>query len=529
MSAPGRAASVERSAREGGRVTGTTASIRGSSGMLVGYAVAQIVNFVVQIGIVRHLDKDVYGDFAWALSAVLLLHSLVPLGLDRANTRFLAMYDERRDYPRLFGMIVLEGLVLLVTGGCVVIGALALRPVIGDVAPSSLAVSLLLILVALAPIDALDAIVVDMFAVFSRPWSVFARRYLLQPFARLLVVVLMIVFDRGVVFLAVGFLAVSTVGLVLFAFLLRRLFRQVGLAEHFSWRTIRLPVREVAVFCGPMLLGSAVATATTEFPPVLLVAVGSGSDVAVVRAVLPFALLNLGVLFTFSTLYTPTASRFVARDNVPALRHLYWQNAIWVSVLTFPVLAMTTAFAHQFTVVTLGSAYTSSAGILTILSVACYVNAVFGFNGLTIQLLDRTRWIVIANLLTLGVLVAVTYALAAWFGAIGAAVAVLATFAVHNLLKQLGLGFGGGVGVVERHHAVVLLTVTALIAALVAVNTVADPPLWLCFVLSSAAWLLLLATTRRLLLLQEVFPEASRFALTRWLVSPAPQRSGARG
>jgi O-antigen/teichoic acid export membrane protein len=527
--APGRAASVERSAREGGRVTGTTASIRGSSGMLVGYAVAQVVNFVVQVGIVRHLDKDVYGAFAWALSAVLLLHSLVPLGLDRANTRFLAMYDERRDYPRLFGMVALEGLVLLVTGGCVVLGALALRPAIRDVAPSSLAVSLLLILVALAPIEALDVIVVDMFAVFSRPWSVFARRYLLQPFGRLLVVALMIVFDRGVVFLAVGFLAVSTLGLVLFAFLLRRLFRQVGLAEHFSWRTIRLPVREVAVFCGPVLLGSAVATATTEFPPVLLGAVGSGADVAVLRAVLPFALLNLGVLFTFSTLYTPTASRFLARGDLPALRHLYWQNAIWVSVLTFPVLAMTTAFAEQFTVVTLGKAYESSAGILTILSVGCYLNAVFGFNGLTIQLLHRIRWIVVANLVTLGVLVAVTFVLAALFGAVGAALAVLATFGVHNLLKQLGLGFGGGVGVVERHHNVVLLAVAALIAALVGVNTVADPPLWLCFVLSGAAWLLLLGATRRLLLLEEVFPEASRFALTRWLVSPAPQRSGARG
>jgi O-antigen/teichoic acid export membrane protein len=244
---------------------------------------------------------------------------------------------------------------------------------------------------------------------------------------------------------------------------------------------------------------------------------------------MPFAMLNLGVLFTFSTLFTPSAARLLARGALPAVRDLYWQNAIWVSLLTFPVLAMTAGFARQFTVVTLGERYESSAVVLTVLSLGCYVNAVFGFNGLTVQLLERTRWILVANLVTLGFLVPATYLLVERLGAVGAAVSVLSTIVVHNLLKQAGLGFGAGIGLAERHHALVLLAVAALVGGLVALDQLSDPPLWLCLVLSALAWLALIWSTRRLLRLHEVFPEARRFLLTRWLVVDPSRRDSGRG
>ncbi len=516
-------------ARDAPGAGGGRASLRGSSGMLVGYAAAQIVNFVVQVGIVRHLTKEDYGAFAWAMSAVLLFEAVVPLGLDRAGARFLAMYDEQQDHARLFGVMVLAAVVVLTTGAAVVSGVFLLRPLADGVAPSMLAVDLLVVLIALAPVQALDAIVVDAFAVFSRPWAVFVRRYLLHPLSRLLVVVLMIVLDRGVVFLAVGFLVAGAVGLVLFAVLLRRLLRQTGLDRHFSWRTVHLPVRAVAVFCGPVLLGSFVATATTEFPPVVLGDLGTDADVAAYRAVLPFALLNLGVLFSFSTLFTPAASRLLVRGERSEVRDLYWQNAIWVAVLTFPVLAMTTAFARQFTVATLGDRYASSALVLAVLSIGCYVNAVFGFNGITIQLLDRTRWILVVNVVTLGVLVTVAYVSVHLFGTLGAAVAVLVTLVTHNLLKQLGLGAGAGIGVVRRDHGLVLLAVVVLVLALAGLDALIRPPVWLCLPAAGLAWLLLLRATRGLVRFDEVFPEASRFAVTRWLTPAVGGRGRARG
>ena len=82
--------------------------LRGSSLMLVGRIAAMGVAFLTQVLMVRHFSKDDYGVFAFALSAALVLQTVLPLGLDRADTRFLALYDHRRDHGRLLGVIALR-------------------------------------------------------------------------------------------------------------------------------------------------------------------------------------------------------------------------------------------------------------------------------------------------------------------------------------------------------------------------------------------------------------------------------------
>lgn len=58
--------------------------------MLAGRLAALIVAFLMQILVVRHPGTSDYGAFAYALPAVLLLQSVLPLGMDRSDTRFLA-------------------------------------------------------------------------------------------------------------------------------------------------------------------------------------------------------------------------------------------------------------------------------------------------------------------------------------------------------------------------------------------------------------------------------------------------------
>ena len=509
-------AAVAEIARPG---TETKSSIRASSGMLVGYALAQLVGFAAQIAIVRHLTKDQYGAFAWALSAVLLVQAVLPLGLDRASARFIAMYDEGRDYSRLFGVIAIELIVILGLGGVVGVAmALSVGPV-GDVAPSDDAARLLAVLILLAPIQALDAIVTEMFAVFASPWSVFVRRYLLEPLLRLGVVVLLLTTDQDATFLAVGYVIVGAVGLLVFVVLLRRLFVRNGIAAHFSLRRLTLPWRDVAGFCGPLLLASFVAVGTTEFAGVILGIGGDSADVATYRAALPLAALNLAVMFSFTALFTPLASRLAARGDTGELRHLYWQTAAWIAVLTFPVFAVTTAFSDSVAVVTLGSQYTSSAPMLLIVSLAYYVNAALGFNGFTAQILGRGKWVLATNLVTLLTLVVSTLILVAYLDVIGAALAVLVTLAVHNLLKQICLGFGTGIGMYQRGHLLSVTLALAMVLILSAISAQVHLSLWVGLPLIFICWLVLLRTTRHTLRLGETFPEIERVPGLRWLVS----------
>ena len=76
----------------------TSRQIRGSSLMLLGRSMSVVVNFVIQVLIVRYLGKAHYGAFAYAMSFVTVGQTLAVFGLDRALTRFVPIYHERRDY-----------------------------------------------------------------------------------------------------------------------------------------------------------------------------------------------------------------------------------------------------------------------------------------------------------------------------------------------------------------------------------------------------------------------------------------------
>ena len=84
----------------------TRKQIRGSSLLLIGRFLSLGVNFGIQIMIVRYLSKADYGAFAYALSIVSVGASIVSFGLDRSITRFIPIYEEDREYDKLWGCLL---------------------------------------------------------------------------------------------------------------------------------------------------------------------------------------------------------------------------------------------------------------------------------------------------------------------------------------------------------------------------------------------------------------------------------------
>jgi O-antigen/teichoic acid export membrane protein len=493
--------------------------VRGSSLMLAGRLAALVVAFLTQVIIVRHLSTGDYGAFAYALSAVLLLQSVLPLGMDRSDTRFLALYDERRDPGRLLGVILLEAGTVVVLGGVAIAGALALRGSLeSSLTLNERAFDVLLALLALAPVQALDTLVINVFAVFAKPWSVFFRRYVLEPGLRLLVAVALVATNGGVLFLAVGYVGAGLLGVAIYSVLLIRLLARLGFLSGASLRSLVLPVRDVFAFSLPLLMTNVVAVASTELAAVVLGYYHPSASVAAFRAVEPVAALNLVVIYSFTTLFTPAAARLYARGDREGLRRLYWQSACWVAVLTFPVLCVTTALADPVTVAAFGDRYSSSALYLALLSAGYYVNAALGFNGITVLMLGRLRYLTIGNLGVLAWMVGIDLLLIPPWGATGAAVAVLASVLVHNAVKQAGLGFGGGIGIFDRKHAAVVLQLMLVLAALIVVMLATRPPLAVGLVVVAFVTLVLLRLIGPALDLGAMFPELARTRVLRWIV-----------
>lgn len=498
--------------------TETQRQLRGSSLLLVGRILSKGVGFVVQVLTVRYLAKSDYGAFAYALSIVALGETVVTFGLDRAVTRFLPIYHERNDYGKLFGTLFLVLSTIVSLGLALILVFYGLQDFIGqNFINDQQALSLLLILIFLAPVQALDTMLNGLFAVFSRPRAIFFRKYVLGPILKLSVVLLLIFGGSGVRFLAGGYLAAGLIAVVLFSVVLIRVLQEQGLFKRFSRRELQFPVREILSFTVPLLTSDLVYVLMGSLDAILLEYFQGTSDVAALRAVQPMAKLNQIVLASFGLLFTPAAARMFAQNDTKGINNLYWQNAVWIAVASFPVFALTFSLAQPITVLLFGERYADSAIILALLSFGYYFNAALGQNGLTLKVFGKVRYVMVINIAAAVLNVVANVLLIPRYGALGAAVGTFITLMIFNTLKQLGLGLGTGIRLLDRNYYRVygLIGLGAVGLLLVQVTTAA--PWYVSIVLAVLVSLAVVVLNRESLNVENTFPELLRLPLVPYL------------
>ncbi len=456
--------------------TSARSQIRGSSLLLVGRAIAMAVNFVVQVLTVRYLTKTDYGAFAYALSIVDLGQMIATFGMDRTITRFLSIDDEERRYDRLFGTLVFA----LATVGGLGLAVVLFVDGLQSFAPSGLAgdgngATLLVILIVLAPIQAFDSLLTGVLSVFASPSSIFVRRFVVAPGLKLAVITLLVLSQAGVQFLAWGYVIAGLIGIVVYGFLLARLLRVRGLWERFRPRHLELPVRELVLFTIPLLTTDLVYIVLNTSDAILLGWFRGAEDVAAFRVVIPAAGLNQLVFSSFTLLFVPAAARLFARNDREGVRDLYWQTAIWMAVISFPLFALTFSLAGEVTRTLYGERYAGSSIYLAMLSFAYYFNTALGFNGLTLRVYGAMRSIVLINVAAAVLNLALNLILIPTYGPLGAAIGTTTTLIVHNVLKQVGLNRATGISLFDPRYLRVYVVVAAGAAGLFVAQAALGP------------------------------------------------------
>jgi O-antigen/teichoic acid export membrane protein len=379
-------------------------------------------------------------------------------------------------------------------------------------------VVLLMILVALAPMEALNRLCEGLAASFVGARAIFLRRHLLGPSLRLTVIVLLASAGSSVYLLAAGYLLTGVFGAAAYFAYLVHLFHSIGLWTQLRAQPAVIPLREVYGFSLPLLSTDA-ATAARRFLAVL--ALGffySPAVVAMFRVVFPLARLNSVVFETFHHLYVPLAARLYARHDHDRINHLYWLSALWITVLSFPVFLVTTVLAEPFTVLLVGEQYRESAGVLAWLSLGLFFNAILGFNTLTLKIFGDVRNIVRNDMLATVVSVALYVAVIPSYGALGAAVANCACLIFHNLLNQVSLLRISGVTFFPPRYFTLYAAMLALGGLLFGVQSIWAPPIYVGLVLVAAVSGLVLLFARETLEVEATFPELGRLPLVRRLL-----------
>ncbi len=494
----------------------TRKHVRGSSLLLLGRGLGVLLNFAAQVLVVRFLSVQEFGAFAFGLSAIVLLTKVTELGLGQGLSRFLPIYQEQRDFARLAGAIALGIGTVLGLGLAVVIGVFALQGyLLGTVVNSELALRVLLVMIVLTPLQALEDVMEKLFAVLAGARAVFLRRHLLGPLLRMSAVLVLMTAGGNVFVLATAYIAAGACGAAVSCKMLHGILRRRQLLAHLQWQTMRVPAREVFGFSLPLLSSDLVFLLRASLVVLLLESFLGSVAVAAFRAVYPVARLNLIVFDSFKTLFVPTAARLFARQDHAAINELYWRNATWLAVLTFPLFLVTFSLAEPTTGLLFGARYADSAPILAVLALGCFVNVLFGFNTLLLRVYGQVRAIVAIDLITALAAVGSNLLLIPRYGALGGAAATCGTLVLQNVLCQLLLWRVAQVRFFDARFVRVTGGMLLLAVAVLALQTLAQFPLWATLVVASIATLAMLWINLRQLDLNATFPEFQRLLPTR--------------
>jgi len=493
----------------------TRKEIRGSSLLLAGRLLSIGINFAAQVLMVRYLSTTAYGALGYALSMADFCQAYANIGFKRAITRFVPIYHEKQEYEKLFGTI------FLVVGTTALIGLLI---VVAVHAPSGLvsrfliqdeqAKLLLLIIIFLVPIGALNELLIGLCASFASARAIFFCSHLLLPALKFSVTLFLILAHSQVTLFAYGYLFCGALGVLIYGAVLVRLLHRHGILQRLQFKALQVPARAIFAFTIPVLLSDLVAmhSAVDVF---LLGHFHSTSEVAAFRVVLSAARLNTMMLSIFALLYTPSAARLFAKTDYAGINTLYWRMAVWMAVLSFPIFAMTFCMAEPLTVFLYGARYHRSGMILAFLSLGYYSNVLSGFNGDTLRVLGKVRYVVRISLIAAVTNVAVNLFLIPRYGALGAAIGTAGTIILQNLLLQVGLRQAPGIHLFERQHLTLYLIIAGTAVGLFCIQFFRFSSIYVVLALTAFAVMVVFAAGKKNLKVADAFPELQRLPLMR--------------
>jgi len=507
---------LETAAKTFSEQDATRKQVRGSSLFLFGRVLSLGINFFTQVLMVRYLSTRDFGVLAYGLAVVGFFRIFATWGLQDAIPRFVPIYQENREYGKMFGTIFLAVGTALATGVFIVAiiwkAPQVLIPFMTH--ESSPSLGALPILIVLVPVETIDLLLDGLFASLAGTRDIFLRRYLLGPGLKFGVVVLLLWMKSTITFLAYGYLVAEVTGVLVYGALLIKLLRAQELLQQFRLKEIDIPFRETLAFVFPSLI-SALAMCISPVNAFLLGYLRSMSDVAFFRAACPVAELNNIVFTSFTLLYTPLAARLFARADYRAINGLYWRTAAWMSVLSFPIFAVTFSLAKPLTIFLYGARYAPSGPVLALLSLASYLNVVLGFNLQTLKVIRRWRYVVHVSALATFANLILSTVLIKQYGVMGAAIGSAVTLIGYNLLLQAGLSPTGDFHIFDRRYLSVYLTIALGACGLYWLGSRTSLSFYALLPFAACVSLCVFAVAKKKLRIAESFPELRRLPFMR--------------
>jgi O-antigen/teichoic acid export membrane protein len=214
----------------------------------------------------------------------------------------------------------------------------------------------------------------------------------------------------------------------------------------------------------------------------------------------------------------PAMARLFAKKDQKGIDDLYWQNAIWITIISFPIFLVTFALAQPLTILLFGERYAGSGLIMALMAIGYYFNAALGFNADTLRIFGKLRYTVAVDFLAMLMSVGLNLLLIPRFGAVGAAIATCGTLVIYNILNHIGLKLTTNIDLFQWRYLNVYGSIALATLALVVFQTLVSPPIYIGLIFAGLISLIILIINRKVLNVEQTFPELLRFPVVRFLL-----------
>ncbi len=487
--------------------------IRGSGLLLFGRFLSLALNLITQVMIVRYLSKTDYGLFAYALAIVETIAALSRLGMEQTAARYVPIYEERNDQASAAGTIILAVGTIAALGCAIVALFVGFKSLLTDTFIDDTAlINILIILIALVPVDALDTLLQELFAALGKPKIIFLRKYVIGPLLKLAAISLTIVASGDTQTLAISYVFAGLVSFLIYGVLMPKALRERKLTQYFRPGHFKIDSRRLFSFSLPVFSADSIAIIRLVLVIAVVEYFHGLSHVADYRAVLPIAHLNSVTLMIFSMLFYPMASRLFAQRNLALLGEIQSHVGLWVIVLSFPIFAVCISLAEPIIVLLIGERYATSASILTILALGHFLKSAFGLSPQSLRAMGYVRVLLYIEFVSTASLIIMAWLLVPKYGALGGAMASASALIFYGGFSTLVLWRVTGSNPLPWTYSKIYLLAALCAVGLWLSNSVLGiDSVLMSIVLVALSSLVVFASCWKLLRVTEMFPEAAVF------------------
>ena len=407
---------------------------KGAGFLAGGTAFSSVVRLVAALLLARWLGAEGYGLYILTISVGFAASSFASMGLDVAMERFIAVFARRDDEAGARGALQVGVVGTLIPGLVVAVGVVVFSDAIAvRVFDEQTLTPLLALAAVMAVVIGLSTLLVAVLVGCKRIDQSALADHVIQPVSRLAFLLLlaplgMTPFLAGVAFLLSYLVSIGA--------MLTFIDRRIPLAS--LSRPARRDVREIGAFAFPFWLTGFLRILRTRIQPLLLGVVSTVASVGVLSVVTSVSSVGRLANASINTALRPTLAQLHDIGDAREVGRLYVATTRWTLSVSLPVFVYTLLVSGSLLNL-FGSSFTTGATALVIASSAEVVNASTGMSGAIIamsphnklKVANATAWMVIS-------LVANVIMIPLW-GVTGAAIAILVSTVLINLIRVVQL------------------------------------------------------------------------------------------